>query len=377
MRIGVDAVPFAFEPTGVARYLGGVLDEMLAIDPTVEFILYTPIPVTVPMREGNWRVRYVPDRFSLRPSIWVQSKLPGLLASDKVDAFWGQPTNIPLWPRHECFQVLTVHDLAPYVVPQSMRLRSWLRMRLMLGLTARAADAVLADSRATAVLAIRYLGIGREQLHVVHAGAQSAFRPVPGDQARSVVVEEFALPSRYILFVSTIEPRKDHLTLLRALTSIPNAPLLVLAGGAGWRCKRIMAQIRSHEQAGRVRYLGRVADEWLPSLYSGAVLSVYPSLYEGFGLPVLEAMACGCPVLCSDSSSLPEVGGDAATYFRAGDCEDLTRKLGELLNDGRRRGAMSIAGLDQAKRFSFRAAAEDILMIIKRGVIQLRLGTHR
>jgi len=375
MRIGVDAVPFAFERTGVARYLGSMLDEMLAIDPAIEYLLYTPIPVAVPLRNGNWRVRHVPDRLSLRPSIWVQKKLPGLLASDNVDAFWGQPTNIALWPRHECFQVLTVHDLVPYVVPKSMRLRSLIRMRLMLGLTARAADAVVADSRATAVLALRYLGIEKEQLHVVHAGAQDAFRPVPGEEARAAVSGEFALPARYVLFVSTIEPRKDHLTLLRAVAAIPSAPLLVLAGGMGWRCKDIMAQIRSHERAGRVRYLGRVADEWLPSLYSGAVLSVYPSLYEGFGLPVLEAMSCGCPVLCSDSSSLPEVGGDAATYFRAGDCEDLARRLAELLNDRGRRQAMSIAGLGQAKQFSFRTAAEEILRIIKQGVVLSRPGS--
>jgi glycosyltransferase involved in cell wall biosynthesis len=368
MRIGIDAVPFVFEHTGVARYLGSMLDEMLALDPDVEYLLYTPMPVAVPLREGNWRVRHVPDRFSLRPSIWVQRKLPGLLASDSVDAFWAQPTNIPLWPQHKCFQVLTVHDLVPYVVPKSMRLRSWLRMRLMLGLTARAADAVVADSRATAVLALRYLGIESKQLHVVHAAAQDAFRPVPKDQARAAVSGEFGLPPRYILFVSTIEPRKDHLTLLRALAAMPHAPLLVLAGGIGWRCKSILRQIGIAEDSGRVKYIGRVDDEWLPILYSAAILSVYPSLYEGFGLPVLEAMSCGCPVLCSDSSSLPEVGGDAASYFRTGDSSDLARRLTELLDGGELLEAMSAAGLIRAKQFSFRTSAEMVLRIIRRGV---------
>ncbi|MCX6842266.1 MAG: glycosyltransferase family 1 protein [candidate division WOR-3 bacterium] len=377
MRIGVDAVPFAFERTGVARYLGSVLDEMLAVDPASEFLLYTPIPVSVPLRSGNWQLRLVPDRLALRPSVWVQTTLPGLLASDKVDAFWGQPTNLPLRPKHKCFQMLTVHDLVPYVVPDSMRFRSWLRMRIMLGLTARAADAVIADSWATAALARRYLGIDMERLHVVHAAAQGMFRPVPRDQARAALMDEFGLPRSYILFVSTIEPRKDHLTLLRAIARVPHAPLLVLAGGVGWRCNSILREIRVAEDAGRVKYVGRVDDDWLPALYSAATISVYPSVYEGFGLPVLEAMSCGCPVLCSDSSSLPEVGGDAACYFRTGDSEDLARRLTELLDDGDRLDAMSAAGLNQANRFSFRTAAEEILGIIRRGVAPSRRGPGR
>jgi len=242
----------------------------------------------------------------------------------------------------------------------------------MLGLEARAADAVIAVSQATADLGLRYLGIAKDHLHVVYEGASDAFRPVPRDQARAAVGHEFGLPARYVLCVGTIEPRKDHLTLLRAIESSPGFPLLVLVGGEGWRCRHIVAQIRRLQESGRVRYLGRVDDEWLPSLYSAAALSVYPSLYEGFGLPVLEAMSCGCPVLCSHSSSLPEVGGDAAFYFRAGDREDLTHKLRELLGDDQRLLAMSTAGMARARTFSFRRAAEEILDIVKQGSARRR-----
>jgi glycosyltransferase involved in cell wall biosynthesis len=368
MRVGIDAVPFAFERTGVARYLASVLDDMFVLDPLVEYVLYTPIPVSVPLGSGNWRIRHAPDRFSLRPSIWAQTTLPGLLASDKVDAFWGQPTNLPITLKHRCFRVLTIHDLVPWVRPESMRFRSWLRMRVMLGPVARAAEAIVADSEATAALAQHYLRVSRERMRVVYAAASPSFRPVPLEEARTTLVREFGLSREFMLFVSTIEPRKDHLTLLRALEFVPNAPLLVLAGGKGWRCGRILAQIGVCEKAGRVMYLGRVTDELLPVLYTAASLSVYPSLYEGFGLPILEAMACGCPVLCSDSSSLPEVGGSAACYFRAGDDRDLARKLTELVHDDGRLKAMSAAGLVQARRFSFRAAASEILEIIRRGV---------
>ena len=164
MRVGIDAVPFAFEQTGIWRYLGGMLEEMQALDASVEYLLYSPLPVVVPMRKGNWRVRTAPGLLAQRPSIWVQTILPSLLATDEVDAFWGQPTNLPIWMKHRCFRVLTIHDLVPYVRPESMRLRTWLRMRLMLGPVARAADALVADSQATAALACQYLGIQRQRV---------------------------------------------------------------------------------------------------------------------------------------------------------------------------------------------------------------------
>jgi glycosyltransferase involved in cell wall biosynthesis len=368
MRLGIDAVPFAYEQTGIGRYLGSVLGEMQNLDASVEFLLYSPLPVVVPMRGGNWRMRTASRGPTQRPSVWMQTVLPSLLAADKVDAFWAQPTNLPISLRRWCLRVLTIHDLVPYVRPESMRFRSWLRMRLMLGPVARAADALVVDSRATAALACRHLGIRKERVSIVYAAAQSEFRQVPKDEARDTVAKRFGLPDDYILCVSTIEPRKDHLTLFRAIDTVRTAPLLVLVGGEGWRSRHILRRIREREASGRVRYLGRVDDRLLPALYSAAKLSVYPSLYEGFGLPVLESMACGCPVLSSDSSSLPEVGGAAARHFRTGDAVSLSARLKELLDSQPDLDAMSDAGLVRAGLFSFRRAAEQLLQIIREGV---------
>jgi glycosyltransferase involved in cell wall biosynthesis len=233
---------------------------------------------------------------------------------------------------------------------------------------ARTADVVLADSAATAALVRRHLGVKRSSLHVVYAAAQGCFRQVPTEEARRVADQVFGLRQKYILCVSTIEPRKEHLTLLRAVAHTPGVPLLVLVGGLGWRCRSVLGQIRVHERAGRVKYLGRVDEKWLPGLYSAATLSVYPSLYEGFGLPVLESMACGCPVVCSDSSSLPEVGGSAVRCFRTGDHADLARVLTGLLRDDGLLKRMSAAGLRRAEQFSFRTAGRQILGLIRQGV---------
>jgi glycosyltransferase involved in cell wall biosynthesis len=305
---------------------------------------------------------------SKRPTLWTQIVLPKALAADGIEAFWAQPTYLPLAMASKCFRILTVHDLVPYVAPWSMELRCLLQMRLRLGRIARAAELVVCVSDATAKLAQRYLKLNPEKIKVIKEAAAPVFYPIELSEAKRLVAERFGIDGDYIIFVSTIEPRKDHLLLLKALEMVPDAPLLVLVGGIGWRCGRILKEIKRFEKQGRVLYLGRVDDEQLRLLYSGARLAVYPSRYEGFGLPVLEAMACGCPVLASDSSSLPEVGGEAADYFRTGDAFDLARKLRDLLHDEERLRLMARQGVQRARQFSFRESAKEFLELIKKEV---------
>jgi alpha-1,3-rhamnosyl/mannosyltransferase len=162
------------------------------------------------------------------------------------------------------------------------------------------------------------------------------------------------------------------MVLLRALESVPDAPLLVVVGGTGWRCRETVRRIQALEAAGRVRHLGWVEDSSLAALYSGATLMVYPSFYEGFGLPVLEAMACGCPVLCSWSSSLPEVGGDVARYFRPRDGGDLARRIRELIDDAAVLAEMSAKGRRRAQGFSYRTSAEQMLRLMRGAMEQTR-----
>jgi alpha-1,3-rhamnosyl/mannosyltransferase len=204
-----------------------------------------------------------------------------------------------------------------------------------------------------------------ERIGIVYPAAQREFEPIPKEQARSTVAEMFGVSGDYVFCVGTIEPRKDHLTLLDAIKSVPDAPLLVLSGEKGWRCRHILAQIRAHEEAGRVRYLGRVSADLLPVLYSAAKLSVYPSLYEGFSLPVLESMACGCPVLCIWSSSLPGVGEKPPAVFRPRDADELAYRLSALLSDKDRLADMRAMGSVQAASFSFDRAAAQMARVLR------------
>lgn len=366
MRIGVDGFPYYFKAAGIARYLTAMLTEMVALAPEDEFLIYVPRPVEVPLPPiKNWRLRVVRSSLSARPTLWTQLVLPKALAADGTEVFWAQPTFLPLRLAHRCLRILTIHDLVPYVVPQSMEFRAWLQMRLRLWPIAHAADVVICVSDATAQLAQSYLKLPFKKIKVIREAAAPFFQPVAVSEAKRTVAERFGINQDYMIFVSTIEPRKDHLLLLKALEMVSSAPLLVLVGRVGWRCGKILREIRRFEEKGRVRYLGRVDDEMLPALYSAARLAVYPSRYEGFGLPVLEAMACGCPVLASDSSSLPEVGGEAAEYFRSSDANDLAQKLRWLISAEEMLKRMAVEGVKRAGQFSFRKAAEEFLSLKK------------
>lgn len=362
MRVGLDGGIFRNARAGIARYVEQMLIRMMVLAPDWEFRLYSPVPVEPGLPDGNWRL--IADRTWIgRPAtIWLQVCLPEILARDRIDVFWGQNHMLPLRLQHRCARALTIHDLTPELCPETMHPPTRLAARFLGGRAARAADCLIMDSMATARLAELFYGVDPARSRVISLGSgletgQAGDEPGPGESAAT----EFQLPSENLLTVGTLEPRKDHETLFRALESLPDAPPLVVAGTVGWRCRRILSRVRKLERMGRVYYTGRVGDIQLRRLYRDARLMVCSSRYEGFGLPVLEAMKLGCPVVSSWSSSLPEVGGSAARYFRVGDHQGLARLLTRLLKNPEELERMRQAGFRQAARFSFSDAAAQML----------------
>jgi glycosyltransferase involved in cell wall biosynthesis len=212
------------------------------------------------------------------------------------------------------------------------------------------------------------LGIEPERVQVVYEGVAPAFRPLPVEDVRQTVRAMGLQPKEYILHVGTLEPRKNLVRLVEAYYQVrqevsPPVPKLVLAGAAGWSFRQVFERIKALDLSEDVTVLGRVDDLLLPALYNGALLFVYPSLYEGFGLPVLEAMACGIPVITSNISSLPEVAGDAGLVVDPADKQALAEAIGKLIGDQGLREAFSIAGLQRAKLFSWERAARQTLSI--------------
>jgi glycosyltransferase involved in cell wall biosynthesis len=204
-------------------------------------------------------------------------------------------------------------------------------------------------------------------VRVIYLGHSPAFRPIADATELARIRARYALPDRFILYLGTIEPRKNLVMLLDAYEMLRTrdeaAPPLVLAGRPGWRCEPVLRRGRERGLEGQVRFTDWVADDDLPAIVNAAAAFVYPSLYEGFGLPPLEAMACGTPVLCSNTSSLPEVVGDGGLLLDPHDARAWAAALARVLSDECLRADLRARGLAQARQFSWERTARETLAV--------------
>jgi glycosyltransferase involved in cell wall biosynthesis len=216
------------------------------------------------------------------------------------------------------------------------------------------ADAVIAVSEATCRDLTELYGTPPAKIKILYHGVTSNFRPVTDPLQLQEVRQKYGLgQSSFILSLGTVQPRKNYQRLIQALGRVGGEINLVIAGGKGWGYENILAEVAKQGLQGRVHFPGFVAEADLPALYSAATIFVYPSLYEGFGLPVLEAMACGLPVIASDYSSLPEVVGKAGLLVNPGEVEAIAAAIHRLLEDETLRQALSSAGLARAAEFTW------------------------
>jgi glycosyltransferase involved in cell wall biosynthesis len=274
------------------------------------------------------------------------------------------------WIRH-ARSVFTLHDTAYQLYPRYHLPRNRLFLRLMMPRFLRRADAVIAVSEATRRDAQRFYRLNPAKVHVIPEGVEPRFRPLTDPARLDEVRARYDLPPRYILCVSTIEPRKNLTTLLEAYAALlragqaqgPDEAGLVLVGGKGWLFAEFFERLRALGLEGKVRLPGYVPEADLPAILGGATVFAYPSRFEGFGLPPLEAMACGVPVVCSNASSLPEVVGDAGLLLPPDDAGAWTEALGRMLKDEPLRGELSARGLARARGFTWEAAADRTLRV--------------
>ncbi|MFA6239607.1 MAG: glycosyltransferase family 1 protein [Candidatus Hydrogenedentales bacterium] len=258
--------------------------------------------------------------------------------------------------------VLTVHDLTFLRDPSWYKAERATYYRIAIRRSVRNARRIIAVSQATANDLTNMLGVPAERIDVVHNGVDPRFKPI-GEQGRREVSAKYALADPYVLFVGTIEPRKNLPRLVEAWSSVAGnaGPSLVIAGRQGWKTEAVRESVARSPHGKRVRFLGHVPPEDLPALMSGAAVFAYPSLYEGFGIPVAEAMACGTPVLTSNVSSLPEVAGDAAVLVDPEDTIAIASGLERLLSSESLRSDLRGRGLRRANQLSWDKAARQTL----------------
>ena len=361
MRVCLDISPALFRPAGIGRYVGALTGALLEHAGENEYVAFHNRAaeaalgssfagmgrLSTPHADKAWRLSILLAHLA---RLNQDHLFPG------IDVFHGADNLLPRVSRIRT--VFTLHDLAFRLHPDTFTpLNRWY-LRVMIPRFLRAADALLVDSESTRRDAARLYRVPQEKVRVVLPGVKSIFQPVTGRAHLEKVRSRYALPERFILHVGTIEPRKNLETLFEALRLLATREVkLVIAGRKGWFCEEIFARLARLGLESRVVFTGFVPDDDLPALYSLAEVFAYPSLYEGFGLPPLEAMACGVPVLSSNSSSLPEVVGDAAILVAPEDVTGWKEALERLLARPELRASLRESGLRRASRFTWKAAA--------------------
>lgn len=350
MRIGINGALLGakkgYRQTGISRYIGELVyglegvkhpdDKLMLLGRSPEFIANSPVA----------RIA------------WEQTGLPLSIAAHRLDVFHGPMHVVPMLPRVP--SVITVHDLAFIRFPEQLPRGRRAFLIAATRLSVRKAERVITVSRNTAKDLVEWLDVPEDKITSIPLAPSPRVRPVTG-RSLDVFRMKWEIERPYVIAVGTLEPRKNLPTLLRAFARIKDQVdhQLVLVGPEGWLTGELTQTLRELDLGNRVRLTGFVSDEELGGWYSAADLFAFPSYYEGFGLPSVEAMRCGTPVLASDTSSFPEVVGDAGVLIPPRDVDLWAETMRDLLLDPARLAAMSERGRARADEFSWTRTAEE------------------
>jgi len=368
LKIGVDARLLSRPLTGIGRYTLEMC-RALSKETRVSLYLYSPAPIqsevvvnlaSANIRTGNWNN-------GLLRQLWTESYLPLWAKKDGVDVFWGPAHRLPRCLPRNMARVVTIHDLVWKYAGDTMRPLSRLLERYQMPVAVRTADKVVADSQSTADAVKKVFFINFDKLTVVPLGASLTKNPAPISG-----LQELGVNRPYFLFVGTLEPRKNLIRLLTAYSrlsdSIKDQATLVIAGGKGWGGVDINDTVADLGLEKYVRILGYVDESTLTTLYAHALFLAMPSLYEGFGLPLVEAMVHGTPVLTSNNSSMPEVAGNAGLLIDPLDIQSIKNGLEELITNHNLRGALAGNAQENVTRFNWDTAAKQLVSVFEKAI---------
>ena len=363
LKVVLDAGPAVHQSAGLARYTESLASALWqhcrdAIDLNLFYNRHSghlppaslsPIPArALPLTQHPWRLGVLACQLLRSPIVDRKLGDRGIYhATEHLLPWTTRPT------------VMTVHDLIFERYPEHHTLANRTFLRVAMPLFVRRADAIIAVSKHTKRDLLELYRTPPAKVHVVEEGIEERFSPV-AEEAVRLALEKHSIRRPYLLMVGTLEPRKNHALAFDALARLKAAGwphCLVVAGSRGWLFDNVQNNVERLQLSDDVIFTGRVPDADLPAIYSGADCLLMPSLYEGFGIPVLEAMACGTPVVCSKASSLPEVAGPAARYIESMTAEGLAEAVRHVLSNPQLAEQMCTQGLRQAARFCWREAA--------------------
>jgi glycosyltransferase involved in cell wall biosynthesis len=361
MIVGIDASrATSATPTGTEIYSREMIRALIALDRKNQYRLY--------LRESVSRDFFASSQFTnsqLRiltfPRLWTHLRLSFEMLACAPDVLWVPAHVLP--PIHPRRSIVTVHDLGHLHFPQAHPPLQRFYHNWSTRWNTRAALHIFADSEATRDDLVELLNVPPEKISVVYpAYDRELFQPICDVALIERVGAQYRIGKDYILAIGTIHPRKNYARLIKAFSqlAIPNLQLAIV-GKCGWLYDEIFAQVKSLGLEARVLFLDYVPAIDMPALISGARLLAFPSLHEGFGLPVLEAQACGTPVVCSMVSSLPEAAGDAALFFDPLDVDAIAGAMERAMTDETLRAKLIARGFENAKRFSWESSARTVL----------------
>jgi glycosyltransferase involved in cell wall biosynthesis len=381
MKIGLSTSVIQRGRSGVGQYVLALVRALCASADRHEFTLFV-LEEDLPLfafAGDAMRIVRVDERHRppVKNILWHQLELPGLARRLGLDVLHVPSYRRLLWPR-PCALVGTIHDLAPFRLPKKY---DWLRMlygRVVVRQLAHRQDEIVAVSRTTASDVQRFFRISASRVTVIHNGLDHArFTPGDRDEASALVAREHGVAPPFFLYVARLEhPAKNHARLIAAFnrfkTASPSPWQLVLAGSDWHGAEVIHDLVRRSPFAADIRTLGFVGDRELPLWYRAASVCVYPSLFEGFGLPPLEAMACGCPVLASTDGAVGEVCAGAAACADPTDVDELTRQMSRIASDAAWRDELRAKGLVRARQFDWRQTAAATLEVYARAAARAK-----
>ena len=369
LRIGIDATPLPPRPVGAGNYIIQLIRAFARTQAPAEFVIFTQrhgLPLLGVQERPGFQLVVLPDRSPAARLLWEQTAFPALAARHKLDLLHSLHYTMPLAYRGRT--VVTFHDMTFFLFPGLHTLPKRYFFRLFIHLSQRRATALIADSESTRQDAIRLAGVPPGKIHTALLGITPEFHPESDPAALEAVRQKYHLPERFLLFVGLLEPRKNLPALLQAFAGLPphQPPVkLVVVGRQGWMYEQTLQLVHSLRLAERVHFTGYVDQADMPRVYNLAEVAVYPSIYEGFGFPVLESMASGTPVITSDVSSMPEIAGEAGVLLPPGDVPALTQAIQHLLSDPAERQRRSRLGLQRAAQFTWERCAAQTLDIYR------------
>jgi glycosyltransferase involved in cell wall biosynthesis len=366
MRIGVDASVLSEPQAGIPRAVSEILRALQQIDQDNDYCLYARRDFDFPLGNPRWRKCIHPRIPYLLGSLYLRNG-----TTRGLDVFWTTRTHaFPLGLPPTVARILTVYDLVWLLYPETMESVNRFAQGLFAARGIRQAHKIIAISESTRQGLIEKSAAPPDKIEVVHLGASPCFTARDRAESARFIAGKYGVSSEYICTVGTVEPRKNIITLIEAMRILRDRGQLrhqlLIAGGSGWKNSNIYASVqRCGLTEQEVKFLGWVPDEDLPRLYSGAALFVFPSLYEGFGLPLLEAMASAVPVVASNTSSVPEVVRDAGILVSPQRPGEFADAITRVITDAALSRALVEKGLKRARGLTWEAAASKVRRILE------------